>query len=75
MCSIKYFVKRWHLISLPRDGVVRIYLFSNILYIKSFFRLIDNMIHVREDPDYIRNTLTYRPIMIEKVCTFIRLIE
>ncbi|VDL61986.1 unnamed protein product [Hymenolepis diminuta] len=33
------------------------------------------MIHVREDPDYIRNTLTYRPIMIEKKNEYKKLIE
>ncbi|VDO06079.1 unnamed protein product [Rodentolepis nana] len=33
------------------------------------------MIRVREDPDYVRNTLTYHPIMIEKKNEYKKLIE
>lgn len=39
----------------------------NLLSVKIFVRLVDNMIRVREEPGYIRDSITSRPVMIEKV--------
>ncbi|EUB58217.1 hypothetical protein EGR_06961 [Echinococcus granulosus] len=38
-------------------------------------RLVDNMILVRGDPHYVRNNLTYRPVMIEKRTEYKKLVE